>query len=166
MYFCNFVIISPLKKEGTFISTNWNRCHLKMVCAKFGGNWLSCSGEDFLNSSMYLHFCNYLHLEKGRALHLNKFESPSFKDALCQVCLKLAQWFCRRRRKCEKFRTKTMTNNGQIVIFILFGSGELIKVHHCKSHVCMYFQCSYQPICEHITAIFVWLRIQDLITGL
>ena len=101
MYFCNFVIISPLKKAGTFISTNWNRCHLKMLCAKFGGNWLSCSGEDFLNSSMYLHFCNYLPLEKGRALNLKKFESPSFKDALCQVCLKLAQWFWRRRRKCE-----------------------------------------------------------------
>ena len=31
------------------------------------------------------------------ALHLNKFESPSPKDALCQVWLKLAQWFWRRR---------------------------------------------------------------------
>ena len=33
-------------------------------------------------------FCNYLPLEKGGALHLNKFESPSSKDALCQVWLK------------------------------------------------------------------------------
>ena len=31
------------------------------------------------------------------ALHLNKLESPSPKDALCQVRLKLAQWFRRRR---------------------------------------------------------------------
>ena len=31
------------------------------------------------------------------ALHLNKLESPSPKDALCQVWLKLAQWFWRRR---------------------------------------------------------------------
>ena len=30
-------------------------------------------------------------------LHLNKLESPSPKDALCQVWLKLAQWFWRRR---------------------------------------------------------------------
>ena len=30
-------------------------------------------------------------------LHLNKLESPSSKDALCQVWLKLAQWFWRRR---------------------------------------------------------------------
>ena len=29
-------------------------------------------------------------------LHLNKLESPSSKDALCQVWLKLAQWFWRR----------------------------------------------------------------------
>ena len=36
-------------------------------------------------------------MEKGRALHLSKLESPSPKDALCQVCLKLAQWFGRRR---------------------------------------------------------------------
>ena len=42
-------------------------------------------------------FRNYLPLEKGGALHLNKLESPSPKDVLCQVWLKLAQWFWRRR---------------------------------------------------------------------
>ena len=42
-------------------------------------------------------FHNYLPLEKGGALHLNKFESPPPKDALCQVWLKLTQWFWRRR---------------------------------------------------------------------
>ena len=36
-------------------------------------------------------------LRKRRALHLNKLESSSPKDALCQVWLKLAQWFLRRR---------------------------------------------------------------------
>jgi hypothetical protein len=30
-------------------------------------------------------------------LHLNKLESPPPKDDLCQVWLKLAQWFWRRR---------------------------------------------------------------------
>ena len=48
-------------------------------------------------------FRNYLPLEKGGVLHLNKLESPSPKDALCKVWLKLAQWFLRRRWKCEKF---------------------------------------------------------------
>ena len=41
---------------------------------------------------LVLHF-----LEKDRALHLNKLKSPSPKDALCQIWLKLAQWFWRRR---------------------------------------------------------------------
>jgi hypothetical protein len=35
-------------------------------------------------------------LEKGYPLLLNKLESPSPKDDLCQVWLKLAQWFWRR----------------------------------------------------------------------
>ena len=49
------------------------------------------------NSSMYfLLFRKYLSLEKGGALHLNKLEFPSHEDALCQVWLKLAQWFWRR----------------------------------------------------------------------
>ena len=48
-----------------------------MHCAK----WLSGSGEeDFLNFvNLFSLFLNYLPLEKGRALHLNKFESPSPK---------------------------------------------------------------------------------------
>ena len=35
-------------------------------------------------------------LEKGGALHLNILESPLAKDTLCQVWMKLAQWFWRR----------------------------------------------------------------------
>ena len=41
--------------------------------------------------NVFLLFCNYLHLEKGSALHLIKLESPSPKDASCQVWLKLAK---------------------------------------------------------------------------
>ena len=57
MYFCYIVIISPWKRTGPFIWTNLNPLHLKMLCAKFGWNWLSGSGEeDFLISSMYFHY--------------------------------------------------------------------------------------------------------------
>ena len=68
-------------------------------------------------------FRNYLPLENGGALHLNKLEFPSPKDVLCQVWLKLAQWFWRRRWKCEKFtdrrtdgRTDRQTDDGRQVI--------------------------------------------------
>ena len=36
---------------------------------------------------------HYLLIENLLNLYLNKFEYPSSKDALCQVWLKLAQWF-------------------------------------------------------------------------
>ena len=52
----------------------------------------------FLNFvNVFSLFRNYLPLGKGRALHLNKLESPSPNNALCQIWLKLAQWFWRRR---------------------------------------------------------------------
>ena len=42
----------------------------------------------FLNSvNVFLLFRYHLPLEKGWALHLNTFEFPSHKDALCQVWL-------------------------------------------------------------------------------
>ena len=80
-------------------------------------------------------FRNYLPIGKGRALHLN-FEPLSPKNALCQVWLKLALWFWRRRRKCEKFTTTptttptttTTTDNGKFwseKLTWAFGSGEL-----------------------------------------
>ena len=57
MYFHYFVIISPGKRVGPFIWTNLNPLHPRMLCAKFGWNWLSGSGdEDFLISSMYFHY--------------------------------------------------------------------------------------------------------------
>jgi hypothetical protein len=42
-------------------------------------------------------FRYYLPLERVYPRLLNKLESPSPKDDLCQVLLKLAQWFWRRR---------------------------------------------------------------------
>ena len=122
MYFCYFVIISLWIRAGPFIRTNLNPLHARMLCAKFVWNWSSGSGEeDFLNFvNVFLLYRNYLPLEKGGALHLHKLESPSPKDALCQVLLKLAQWICRRRWSCEKFMptttTTTMTDNGQVLI--------------------------------------------------
>ena len=40
MYFCYFVIICPWKRAGPFIWINLNPLHPRMLCAKFGWNWL------------------------------------------------------------------------------------------------------------------------------
>ena len=42
---------------------------------------------------LFLLFCNYLPLEKGMTLHLKKLESTLARSALCQVRVKLDQWF-------------------------------------------------------------------------
>jgi hypothetical protein len=47
--------------------------------------------------SVFLLFRYYLPLETDYPLSVNKLESPLPKNGLCQVCLKLAQWFWRRR---------------------------------------------------------------------
>ena len=46
MYFHYFVIISPLKMAAPFIWTNLNLLHQRMLCAKFGWNWPSGTGEE------------------------------------------------------------------------------------------------------------------------
>ena len=59
--------------------------------------------------------------------------STSPKNALCQVWLKLVQWFWRRRWKCEKFMTTTTTTTTTTdklrseKLAWAFSSGELKK---------------------------------------
>ena len=42
---------------------------------------------------MHFRYFVIISLGNGRNLHLNKLESPLGKVAMCQVLLKLAQWF-------------------------------------------------------------------------
>ena len=49
MLFHYFIIISPWKRVGPFFWTNLNPLHSGMLCAKFGWNWPSCSGEEDKN---------------------------------------------------------------------------------------------------------------------
>ena len=57
MYFRHFLIISPWKGAGPFISPNLNPLHPRLHYAKFDWNWPSGSGkEDFLISSMYFSY--------------------------------------------------------------------------------------------------------------
>ena len=95
-------IISFLRILLFFIWINLNPRHSRMICAKFGWNWPNGSGgEDFyIFVNVFSLFCNNLPLQKGGALHLNKLESPTLKDALCQVWLKNFWW----RWKCENYK--------------------------------------------------------------
>ena len=75
-------------------------------------------------------------MEISGALHLNKLESPSPKDALCQVLLKLTKWFWRRRflnffnvfslfRNYRRRQRRTTDKFWSEKITWTFGSGEL-----------------------------------------
>ena len=80
----------PLERVRSFIWTNLDPPHPRMVFAKFGWNWLSLPIEgDF---KMLLYFRNYLPCRKIIWFSL-------LEDALCQVWLKLARWFWRRCKK-------------------------------------------------------------------
>ena len=113
MYFCYFVTIYPWKRAWPFIWKKYFFPFAKDVCAKFEGwNLQSGSGEDFLNFvNTFLLFRYCLPKGKDVALHLNELESPSPKDALCHIWLKLAQWFWRKSRNCKKGRTNRQTPN-------------------------------------------------------
>ena len=69
--------------------------HLRMLYAKFRWNWPNGSAEeDFYVSSMY--FCCVVFISPLKKAS-PAFESPLPKNALCQIWVKLTQWFCRRR---------------------------------------------------------------------
>ena len=103
------------KIEWPFNSTNLNSFHQKMLCAKFGWNWPSGSGEDFFNVvNAFLLLGYHLPLGMGVALHLNKVGLLVSKNALCRVWLKLSKWF-QRRSKCEKLTDGQMDDKQQTI---------------------------------------------------
>jgi hypothetical protein len=74
--------------------------------------------------SVFLLFRFYLPLEKGYPLPLNKLESPPPKNDLCQVLLKLVQWFWRRSWKC-----KSLQRDGQMDRQTDAGQRTISKAH-------------------------------------
>jgi hypothetical protein len=103
-HFYIFVIISPLKRIWPFIWTNLISLHPRIIWTKFDWICSAGSGEDFF---FFFKFqCIFtLSLLFTHGEGLNKLESPLSKDDLCQVWLKLAQWFWRRSRKRKSLQT-------------------------------------------------------------
>ena len=98
MYFSLFRNYLPLEKGGAL---HLNKLESPLLKDALCQVWLKLARwfwrRRFFNFvNVFSLFRNYLPLEEGEALHLNKLKSPSPKDALCQVWLKLAQWFWRR----------------------------------------------------------------------
>jgi hypothetical protein len=102
---------SPLPKDD--LCQVW----LKLACWLWRRRFLK-------NFSEFLLFRDYLPLEKSNPLHLNNLEFPPPKDDLCQVWLKLAQWFWKRSRKCKCLQTDGRTD-GQRAIRIAHLSFQL-----------------------------------------
>jgi hypothetical protein len=102
--------LSPLRRgPGPLFEQTWipfTPLYPRIIYAKF---WLKLAcwlWRRFLKIFIvFLLFCDYLTLEKGNPLHLNNLESPSPKDDLWKVWLKLAQWLWRRNRKCKSLQT-------------------------------------------------------------
>ena len=130
---CKAMIIPQRLIRGKFfVWTNFNPLHPRMLCAKFGWNWPSGSEEDFKILLMYFpYFVNIISSWKN----LNKLEIKSSKDALCQVWLKLAQWFCMEKKmkmwkvyKHMDGQTDSLTDRWQIIRKAHLSSGELKKL--------------------------------------
>ena len=147
MYFRYFVIIFPWKRAGP-IWRHLNPLHPRMLCAKFGRKWLSGSGEEVFFKFRQCIFAifYYLSLKMSGILILNKLESPSPKDALCQVWLKLAQWFWRRRWLSEKitdWQTDGHTDDGRQVIRKAHLSFQLRWAKNFKTITVLRFDVTY-----------------------
>ena len=89
----------PLEKGSTFhlnkIESSSSKKTLCQVWLKLAQRFWSRRLSSFVY--VFSLFRNYLLLKKGLAFHWNKLESSLPKEALCRVCLKLAEWLWRRR---------------------------------------------------------------------
>ena len=105
------IIISFFGIKWSFISKNLSPHHTRMLCAKFGWNWTSRSGEDFFLKTYNICIFDILVLfpiAKG-----NKLESPLPEVALCKIWLKVAQWFLKKDKNMKSLQTDRWTTSDQ-----------------------------------------------------
>ena len=94
----NSTVICPFL---IFIALRFEQKSFSMLARNCAWKWLVEIGpviqEEKVFKSCQVAISQLFPLGKEHGLHLNKLEFPLPKDALCQVWLKLAQWFWRRR---------------------------------------------------------------------
>ena len=91
----------PFKRKWFCVSIKQNFLHPRMLCAKFGWNCPSGSGEE--DFCLLFHYS--LPLEKSLTFYLKKLEFPSPNDTVCKVWVKLAQWFMRKAESVKSLET-------------------------------------------------------------
>ena len=97
MFFCYFIVISPWKRKGPSFEQTW----VLIIQKCFVPSLVEISLVVLEKMIFKFRQCNFTiselsSLGKGRGTSFKKLESPPPKDALCQVWLKLAQWFLKR----------------------------------------------------------------------
>ena len=114
MYFRYFIMISPWKGWDPSFEQTW----IPFTQGCFVPSLVEFGKRRFLNFiNLFSLFLIMSPWKRTGPFFWTKLESPSPKDALCQVWLTLTLWFWRRRWKCDKFTpTTTTTDNGQILI--------------------------------------------------
>ena len=107
LYYFTITCISSWKRPWPFIWTKLYFRHPRILCAKFGWNWLSGSRvEDFFYLVyVFSLFWWNLPFKKGWGPSFEKKLIPFTQGCFVQIWIKLAQWFSRRSRKYEKFTT-------------------------------------------------------------
>ena len=164
MYFCYFVIISPLTWVWSFIWINFYPLHPRIFCAKFGWNWPTGSRgvqgrfKNFIN--VFLLFVNYLPLEKKVvALHVNKLYSSSSKNALCQPSFTMVSIMAGKQTVGVQTGTQTNKNlqwvpaNKLISYFCFF----LLSIF-----VISFSSCSFSPFLHFFVKFCIWPTLLEL----
>jgi hypothetical protein len=95
--FLTFLWLSRVwRGPDPFIWTNLNSLHQRIICTKF--DWCRLVLEKIFQNFLCISTLSISSpLKGGHPLLLNTLESSPSKDDLCQVWLKLVQWFWRKR---------------------------------------------------------------------
>ena len=101
MYFRYFIIISPWKRVRPFIWANLNLRHPRILCAKFGENWLSGSGEGDFHSFVII--CSW----KGSGPSLEQIWIPGTQAWFVPSLVEIGPVVLIRKKKMWKITTKT-----------------------------------------------------------
>jgi hypothetical protein len=102
-----------LKRTRPFILTNLHSLYPRIICTKFSDFDQLVLEKIFKKCSVYFYSFTIISLIISPLFKQTWI--PSSKNNLCQVWLKLAQWFWRRSQKCKSFQTSGQTDGQRVI---------------------------------------------------